>query len=79
MPSAGLAIALQIQVSMWDFRSHSLWAWLLIELIAGWLTGLVFRGRGFGCVTAPQRQEQSYWSGYRGFLGNQESDVEFCP
>jgi uncharacterized membrane protein YeaQ/YmgE (transglycosylase-associated protein family) len=45
------AIVSQIEVSMWDFRSHSLWAWLLIGLIAGWLAGLVFRGRGFGCVT----------------------------
>jgi len=36
---------------MWDFRSHSLWAWLLIGLIAGWLAGFAFRGRGYGCIT----------------------------
>src|SRR5215813_14445223 len=50
MPPAKSAIA-QIAISTWDFRSHSLWAWLFIGLIAGWLTGMVFRGRGFGCVT----------------------------
>jgi len=44
-------LILQIEVSMWDFRSHSLWAWLLIGLIAGWLAGFAFRGRGFGCMT----------------------------
>ena len=44
-------VASQIEVSMWDFRTHSLWAWLLIGLVAGWLAGLMFRGRGFGCVT----------------------------
>ena len=49
-PSIAAAV-LQIKVSLWDFRSHSLWAWLLIGLVAGWLTGLLFRGRGFGCVT----------------------------
>jgi uncharacterized membrane protein YeaQ/YmgE (transglycosylase-associated protein family) len=44
-------VASQIDVSMWDFRTHALWAWLLIGLVAGWLAGLMFRGRGFGCVT----------------------------
>jgi len=44
-------VASQIEVSMWDFRTHALWAWLLIGLVAGWLAGLMFRGRGFGCVT----------------------------
>jgi uncharacterized membrane protein YeaQ/YmgE (transglycosylase-associated protein family) len=36
---------------MGDFRNHSFWAWLFIGLIAGWLAGVAFRGRGFGCVT----------------------------
>ena len=49
--SAMLPSALQISISMWDFRSHSFWAWLFIGLIAGWLAGVAFRGRGFGCVT----------------------------
>jgi uncharacterized membrane protein YeaQ/YmgE (transglycosylase-associated protein family) len=30
--------------------SHSLIGWILIGLIAGWLSGKVTRGRGFGCV-----------------------------
>lgn len=25
--------------------------WLFIGLIAGWLAGKIFRGRGFGCLT----------------------------
>jgi uncharacterized membrane protein YeaQ/YmgE (transglycosylase-associated protein family) len=41
----------QIEVTIWDFRSHTLWAWLLIGLISGWLAGFAFRGRGFGCLT----------------------------
>lgn len=32
------------------FISHGLLAWILIGLIAGWLTGKVTRGRGFGCI-----------------------------
>jgi uncharacterized membrane protein YeaQ/YmgE (transglycosylase-associated protein family) len=49
--SAMLSAALQISISMWDFRGHSFWAWLFIGLVAGWLAGVAFRGRGFGCVT----------------------------
>ncbi len=30
--------------------SHSLIGWILIGLIAGWLTGKLTRGRGFGCI-----------------------------
>jgi uncharacterized membrane protein YeaQ/YmgE (transglycosylase-associated protein family) len=29
---------------------YSLLAWILIGLIAGWIAGLVSRGRGFGCL-----------------------------
>ena len=32
------------------FISHGLLAWILIGLIAGWLTGKVTRGKGFGCI-----------------------------
>lgn len=32
------------------FVSHGLIAWILIGLIAGWLTGKVTRGRGLGCI-----------------------------
>lgn len=49
--SAMLPAVLQISISLWDFRSHSFWAWLFIGLVAGWLAGVAFRGRGFGCVT----------------------------
>ena len=31
------------------FIGHGLLAWIIIGLIAGWLTGTVTRGRGFGC------------------------------
>ncbi|MGH9728473.1 MAG: GlsB/YeaQ/YmgE family stress response membrane protein [Candidatus Acidiferrales bacterium] len=31
------------------YYDHGLLAWILIGLIAGWLTGTVTRGRGFGC------------------------------
>jgi len=51
MPSEISAPFSQIAISAWEFRTHSLWAWLFIGLIAGWLAGLLFRGRGFGCVT----------------------------
>lgn len=29
---------------------HGLLAWIIIGLIAGWLAGVVGRGRGFGCL-----------------------------
>lgn len=32
-----------------DMR-YSLLAWIIIGLIAGWIAGLVSRGRGFGCI-----------------------------
>jgi uncharacterized membrane protein YeaQ/YmgE (transglycosylase-associated protein family) len=37
MHSAIAAGVLQIEVSMWDFRSHRLWLWLVAGLIGGWL------------------------------------------
>ena len=46
--------ALQRSVSQHDVvvyvETHSIFWWLLIGLIAGWLAGTVARGRGFGCV-----------------------------
>ena len=30
--------------------THSLIGWILIGLLAGWLAGLISRGRGFGCL-----------------------------
>ncbi len=32
------------------YVSHSLIGWIFIGLIAGWLTGKLTRGRGFGCI-----------------------------
>jgi|ERR1700691_2526218 uncharacterized membrane protein YeaQ/YmgE (transglycosylase-associated protein family) len=32
------------------FISHPLVWWILIGLLAGWLAGVVTRGRGFGCL-----------------------------
>jgi uncharacterized membrane protein YeaQ/YmgE (transglycosylase-associated protein family) len=29
---------------------QSIIAWIIIGLIAGWLAGTLFRGRGFGCI-----------------------------
>ena len=41
LPTSTLLLAvLQISVPMWDFRSHSFWAWLFVGLIAGWLTAV---------------------------------------
>jgi uncharacterized membrane protein YeaQ/YmgE (transglycosylase-associated protein family) len=35
---------------MWP-TSHHIFLWLLVGLLAGWLTGKVTRGRGFGLFT----------------------------
>jgi len=51
MPSAFSLAAQQIRFAWWDFKNHGLWSWLLIGMVAGWLSGYAFRGRGFGCVT----------------------------
>jgi uncharacterized membrane protein YeaQ/YmgE (transglycosylase-associated protein family) len=32
------------------FISHPVVWWILIGLLAGWLAGVVTRGRGFGCL-----------------------------
>jgi uncharacterized membrane protein YeaQ/YmgE (transglycosylase-associated protein family) len=32
------------------FISHTVVWWILIGLLAGWLAGVVTRGRGFGCL-----------------------------
>ena len=31
-------------------RGHSFLGWILIGLIAGWLTGKIMRGAGYGCL-----------------------------
>ncbi|HEY2460794.1 MAG TPA: GlsB/YeaQ/YmgE family stress response membrane protein [Candidatus Acidoferrum sp.] len=47
-----LATLLQAETHtvVFDMR-YSLLGWLIIGLIAGWLAGQLFRGRGFGCIT----------------------------
>ena len=30
--------------------THTLIGWILIGLLAGWLAGVISRGRGFGCL-----------------------------
>lgn len=32
------------------YYSHGLLGWIIIGMIAGWLAGVVGRGRGFGCL-----------------------------
>jgi uncharacterized membrane protein YeaQ/YmgE (transglycosylase-associated protein family) len=44
-----LLMLLQNRVWVLDFRT-SLIAWIVIGLIAGWIAGLISRGRGFGCL-----------------------------
>ena len=45
-----MVAAAQIEIPALNPHSHALWAWLLTGLIAGWLAGFAFRGRGFGCL-----------------------------
>jgi len=51
MTSTPVFAVQQLHISVLDLRTHSFWAWILIGLLAGWIAGMVFRGRGFGCVT----------------------------
>ena len=51
MTSTPVFAVQQLGISVLDLRTHSFWAWILIGLLAGWIAGMVFRGRGFGCVT----------------------------
>jgi uncharacterized membrane protein YeaQ/YmgE (transglycosylase-associated protein family) len=45
-----LAILLQTHAYV-RVETRSLFGWLLLGLIAGWLAGKISRGRGFGCIT----------------------------
>jgi len=39
------------QIAGFDFRAHrGVIGWLIIGLLAGWLSGEVVRGKGFGCL-----------------------------
>jgi len=50
MPSTAVLAVQQVGISVWDLRTHSFWAWILTGLLAGWIAGIAFRGRGFGCI-----------------------------
>jgi uncharacterized membrane protein YeaQ/YmgE (transglycosylase-associated protein family) len=52
MRSTGLAALLwAFQSSVYlHYESRSLIGWILIGLIAGWLTGKLTRGAGYGCL-----------------------------
>ncbi|HKO04857.1 MAG TPA: GlsB/YeaQ/YmgE family stress response membrane protein [Candidatus Acidoferrales bacterium] len=43
------AAALRI-VGLDVFMEHSLFGWLLMGALAGWLSGELVRGKGFGCL-----------------------------
>jgi uncharacterized membrane protein YeaQ/YmgE (transglycosylase-associated protein family) len=51
MPLSLALAAAQFEISAWRLRTNSLWPWILVGLIAGWLAGYAFRGRGFGSIT----------------------------
>jgi uncharacterized membrane protein YeaQ/YmgE (transglycosylase-associated protein family) len=34
-----------------NLEPGGLLAWVIVGVIAGWLTGRIMRGRGYGCVT----------------------------
>ena len=50
MPSIAVLAVRQVGISVWELRTHSFWAWILTGLLAGWIAGVAFRGRGFGCI-----------------------------
>ena len=50
MTSTPVFAVQQLGISVLDLRTHSFWAWILTGLLAGWIAGIAFRGRGFGCI-----------------------------
>ncbi|MDE3169577.1 MAG: GlsB/YeaQ/YmgE family stress response membrane protein [Acidobacteriota bacterium] len=46
---AGLALA-QSHAVFVGVSSRGLIAWVIIGLLAGWIAGVITRGRGFGCL-----------------------------
>ena len=48
---AGLPVAAILRIAGVDILiEHSIFGWLLMGLLAGWLSGELVRGRGFGCL-----------------------------
>ncbi len=53
MEMASSIILYQVSTTQVDVQvgwPNSLFSWILLGLIAGWLAGKLARGRGFGCV-----------------------------
>jgi uncharacterized membrane protein YeaQ/YmgE (transglycosylase-associated protein family) len=47
----GAMLNLLLNTDVFSFEAHrSLIVWLVIGLLAGWIAGTLFRGRGFGCI-----------------------------
>ena len=51
MPSSLILAAVQFEFSTWRLRTNYWWAWAVIGLLVGWLGGMAFDGRRFGCIT----------------------------
>jgi hypothetical protein len=45
------AVALQSHAFFVGVSSRGLLAWVIIGLLAGWIAGVITRGRGFGCLS----------------------------
>jgi len=45
-----LSVLLLRTVAVDFFVEHSVFGWLVMGLLAGWLSGKVVRGKGFGCL-----------------------------
>jgi uncharacterized membrane protein YeaQ/YmgE (transglycosylase-associated protein family) len=50
IPAANLAAALLQETRVVVIPYYSWITWIVVGLIAGWLAGVVARGRGFGCI-----------------------------
>jgi uncharacterized membrane protein YeaQ/YmgE (transglycosylase-associated protein family) len=45
------SVAVRDNNHVWVLSTQGTWlAWIIIGLIAGWIAGLISRGRGFGCI-----------------------------
>jgi uncharacterized membrane protein YeaQ/YmgE (transglycosylase-associated protein family) len=40
----------QLEVASMELRPGGIIAWIIVGLVAGWLTGLVMRGGGYGII-----------------------------
>jgi uncharacterized membrane protein YeaQ/YmgE (transglycosylase-associated protein family) len=49
-PPAGIITVIALASGMEIFVQHSLLGWLIMGALAGWLSGELVRGKGFGCL-----------------------------